>query len=147
MHIGPVGVAVILLLGVVVAFLVPVLLQLRRTLTRIETFLDETGTRLDRVLDEANGTLVRLNRISAELEQGTEHVRTLAASAGELGKTLGSLRASLPTAAALGTALGPVFIALLQALMARWAARTAAPPAAGAGSEGAAPRPPEGVKP
>ena len=146
MHIGPVAIAVIVLLAVVVAFLVPVLLQLRRTLTSLEHFLDTTGKRLEQVLDEANGTLARLNRISAELEAGTEHVRSLATAAGDLGRTFTSLRASIPTAAALGTALGPALVALAQALLSRWTSGAAAPaagPADGGGPSSAA----QGVKP
>ena len=136
----------LLLMAVVVGFTLPVLVQLRRTLSSAQKVLDESGGRLTVVLDEAASAIARLNRVSEELEKGATHARTLMDVAGDLGGTLSSLRQSIPTAAALGSTLGPVLASVVQSLFSRWTGGPAASAGTASGtsaSAAAAPAPVE----
>lgn len=112
-----VGIVLLVLLGVLVGAAVPVLLQLRRTLRTAETFLEATGRRLDRTLDETTRAAERINRFAGELESGVEHARALFDAARELGETVHALRDGARQLSIVGSAIGPALSAAIQAFL------------------------------
>ncbi|HEX4825169.1 MAG TPA: DUF948 domain-containing protein [Candidatus Polarisedimenticolaceae bacterium] len=90
------------LAAVVVAAVVPALIQLRRTLMTAERTLESTGKRVDETLVQLAATLERVNRASAELEKGVHRVSGLLESLGTAGDALMNIRASIGRVAAVG---------------------------------------------
>jgi|GEM_PF-4879581 uncharacterized protein YoxC len=65
---------VIIVIGVLI---VPVILELRRTLRRINNFLDSTEQSLTPAIDNLNSTIERINSIMADIQlvsQGTKEM-------------------------------------------------------------------------
>lgn len=108
----------LVLLALVVGIAVPVLLQLRRTLRRLERFLDETGPRLNRTLDQTDEAAARIDRIGAEVEDSLRGLRDLAGAASGLGSALRQVQDSARAIASIGGALGPAIVAAVRALFA-----------------------------
>lgn len=106
----------VVLLAVLVGAAVPVLLQLRRTLRRAETFLDETGPRLQRSLDSVDRIALRADRITGDLEKDLDRARGLLESVAEFGGSLRQMQGSLRTVASVGAAIGPAVAAGARAL-------------------------------
>jgi ABC-type transporter Mla subunit MlaD len=67
----------LVLVALLVAPGVLALLELRTTLRELRVFLQDTGGRLNRTLDEAGKALQDLNRASASVQQGAERLRVL----------------------------------------------------------------------
>ena len=109
---------VVILLAVLVGALVPVLVQLRRTLQSAEKVLSTTGPRLDRTLDEVNEAAVRINRLGVRLEKDAEGLGVFTDAVAGLGRSLKQAQDSLRVVAAVGTAVGPAVAAGLRALFA-----------------------------
>ena len=104
------------LLAVLVGALVPVLLQLRRTLQSAETVLNATGPRVDRTLDEVKEAAARINRLGRSLEQDAAGLHAFADAAAGLGRTLRQAQETLRLTTAVGAAVGPAIAAALRAL-------------------------------
>jgi uncharacterized protein YoxC len=108
----------VVLLAVLVGALVPVLFQLRVTLKSAQRFLESTGRRLDRTLDEVSETTQRLNRLGSEFEEGANHAQVFFKSIGELGRSLAEIRELVHTAAAFSGAVAPAVVAAARAIFA-----------------------------
>ncbi len=72
---------VVILLG----FLIPVILQLRKTAKSAENFLKVTQESLAPLLSELKESAERLNKISEDIEDSVSNVRHLANAVGEIG--------------------------------------------------------------
>lgn len=72
---------VVILLG----FLIPVILQLRKTAKSVENFLKATQESLTPLLSELKESAERLNKISENIEGAVSNVRHLANAVGEIG--------------------------------------------------------------
>lgn len=108
-----VGVA---LLGVLIGFALPVLIQAFLALRSARTLMDRLGPKLDATLSDVRQATQRINRAGAGLETSVKRTQTLFRTVGDLADSLQRLRGSLRTAAALGAALGPALSAGLRAL-------------------------------
>jgi uncharacterized protein YoxC len=111
----PVAAAWILvaLVAVLVAFAVPALWQLRKTLRAAEQTLETTGKRVNEALDGLTVTLARVNRAAEELENGMGRVSNLLTALGGIGDAIVRFRSSFGTIASLGSILsGGVMAAL-----------------------------------
>jgi uncharacterized protein YoxC len=100
---------VLLLLAVVVtAVLVPLLLQLLRTLRLLEATLGETRQELLPLLRNLRESSERLNRASAGVETGVEQLQGVFAAIGEVRKGIQGLAGSLQhgLGRTIGQALG-----------------------------------------
>ena len=103
------------LLALLVGATIPVLVQLRRTAKSAQQFLEGTGKRLDRALDETIEATGRINRIGTEIERGAEHLKALIDLTADLGRLAGKLRETVRTVATVAAALGPSFVAAARA--------------------------------
>lgn len=103
------------LAGVLVGAAVPALVQLRRTLRTSERFLETTGRRLERTLEEVAGAAGRAGRVAHELEEAATRLRALFDEASALAAAVKSLRGTLESWAAVGSALGPAIAAGIRA--------------------------------
>jgi hypothetical protein len=89
------AIAAVVLVAVLVGVAIPALLQLRRTLRAAEIFLDTTGTRLNRTLDEASQAIATVQRTSASLEGSASELRRLFDAAGSFAQSVGRAGESL----------------------------------------------------
>ena len=113
-------VILLVLLGLVVAFLVPALVQLRRTLRSAEVFLESTRPHLERTLTDLQASAARFNDMTATVEQSLARVRPAMHGATEdLARSINSFRGSLGIVSAVGAALGPALAAGLKAMLTR----------------------------
>jgi uncharacterized protein YoxC len=110
--------------AILVGAAVPALIQLRRTLLTAERTLETTGKRLEETLTQLAATLERVNRASAELEQGVHRVSGLLESLGRAGDALMSIRASLRKVAVFGASTADVVYGLLRTVLGRRRPRT-----------------------
>jgi uncharacterized protein YoxC len=78
--------------GLVAIFLVPVLLELRRTVRTLNSVLKITEESLAPTLRELRSTLANLDRITADINTVTDDVRTFSGSLRQVGKDLHELR-------------------------------------------------------
>jgi len=106
------------LLAVLVGAVVPVLLQLRRTLRSAESVLNSAGPRIDRTLDEVGEAAARINRLGKSLEKDAEGLGVFTDAAAGLGRSLKQAQESLRMMTAVGAAVGPAIAAGLRALFA-----------------------------
>jgi uncharacterized protein YoxC len=83
------------LLAVCVAFLVPLLLQLRRTALRAEQFLGQTEHDLVPLLKELRETSERAAKLARVVEEDFSRVAPLFRSLGEAGQSLHTLTGAL----------------------------------------------------
>jgi uncharacterized protein YoxC len=103
------------LLAVLVGALVPVLVNAAKTLKSIRLFVEGSGPRLQRALDEFTEATMRINRIGATLQEQGDRLKPLVDSVAGVGETLHGLKGSLSTAGAVLRSLVPAFIAGLGA--------------------------------
>jgi uncharacterized protein YoxC len=103
------------LAAILVGAVVPVLLQLRKTLQAAEQTITTTGRHVDETLVKLSETLERVNRASAELEKGVVRVSSLLEALGGVGDALGKVRASVGSMASIGASIGSVLIGALRA--------------------------------
>ena len=108
----------VVLLAVLVGALVPVLLQLRRTLQSAENLLNAAGPRLERTLDEVGEAAARINRLGKTLEKDAEGLGVFTDAAAGLGRSLKQAQESLRVMTAVGSAVGPAIAAGVRALFA-----------------------------
>ena len=109
-------VVVVTLLGVLVGFMLPALIQLFLALRSARALMDRLGPKLDATLTEVRQAAQRLNRAGAGLETSVKRAQALFQTVGDLADSLQRLRGSLRTAAAIGSALGPALAAGLKGL-------------------------------
>jgi len=83
------------LLALCVGFLVPLLVQLRRTAQRAERFLDETERDLGPLLRELRDTSERASRLARVAEEDISRAAPLFRSLGEAGQSLHTLSRTL----------------------------------------------------
>ena len=106
----------LVLLAILVGAGLPALVQLRRTLRSAQTFLDSTGQRLDRTLDEVTDAAARINRLGKSLEEDAEGLRVFTDAAAGLGRSLKQAQESIRLVTVVGGAVGPALVAGLRAL-------------------------------
>jgi len=106
----------LVLLAILVGAGVPALVQLRRTLQSAQTFLDSTGKRLDRTLDEVTDAAARINRLGKSLEKDAEGLRVFTDAAAGLGRSLKQAQESIRLVTVVGSAVGPALVAGLREL-------------------------------
>ena len=110
---APLWVAVALV-AVLVGVTVPVLLQLRRTLTSADQTLDNLDRRLGHALDEVSKTLGYVNRSAEEVERVTKRLGGLFQTMERTGSLLQRARSSLRTVTAIGASVGPMLVAAIR---------------------------------
>jgi|SRR5262245_36304986 len=108
-----------ILLAIIVGALIPVLLQLRKTLRAAETVLGSTGPKIDQTLEEVREAASRINRLGRSLERDAEGLRVFTDAAANLGKSVKQAHDSLRMVTAVGAAVGPAIAAGLRSLFAR----------------------------
>ncbi len=131
----------VVLIALLVGASVPVLIQLHLTLKRAREFMDSTGRRADRALDEVTETSARIGRLAAGLEVGAGDLRVLMESLGTLGRSAREVQETLHVALAAGRAVAPAVVAAARVLFSR--THDDGKPAGeseGAGAEPAGPR-------
>lgn len=94
------------LAALLVGAVIPVLVQLRRSLKAVEETLQSTGRRVNETLD-------RVNRAADSVEQGASRLSGLLESLGALGDMLGSVRSSLGAVTTFGSIFGGSILAAL----------------------------------
>jgi hypothetical protein len=124
------------LLGLVVAFLVPVLVQARRSLRSAEIFLESTRPKVERTLTDLQASTARFNEMTASIERTMARVRpSMSGAAEDLTRSISSFRGSLGIVSAIGAALGPALAAGLKAIVTRGRGGGTDTEAGGAGAE------------
>lgn len=116
---SPASIAVVILLAILVGTAVPVLIQLRQTLKTLQTFLQQTGKRLDEALDEITEAAERVTKLGKELEEGASRMRFLFDVAGDLGNSLAKLRDGVNTATLAAGAVGPAVVSAVKSFFKR----------------------------
>jgi uncharacterized protein YoxC len=106
----------VIVLAILVGALVPVLIQLRKTLRAAESVLGTTGPKLDRTLDEVSEAASRINLLGRSLERDAEGLRVFTDAAANLGRSLKQAQESLRMVTAIGAAVGPAIAAGLRSL-------------------------------
>jgi uncharacterized protein YoxC len=117
-----------ILLAIIVGALIPVLVQLRKTLRAAETVLSTTGPKIDKTLDEVSEAASRINQVGRSLERDAEGLRVFTDAAANLGKSLKQAHDTLRTVTAVGAAVGPAIAAGLRSLFTSARDDEAAPP-------------------
>jgi hypothetical protein len=83
-----IAIIVIVLIVLSAVYLIPVLLQLKKTTRQVDEFLGEARRDLLPMLRELREASERLNRASVHLEKGMSDAGVLLASLGEVGETV-----------------------------------------------------------
>jgi uncharacterized protein YoxC len=87
-----IAVGIVVLVAVVsVAFIVPVLLQLRKTAQEAERLFRRLNEDLPVLFREATQAIQNLNQVAAELREGVARARVLGEAMGEVGQTIHSV--------------------------------------------------------
>ena len=73
---------------VLVAFLVPTLLQIRKTVAESERLLARLNSELPPLLNEMRGMTENVNALAGQARDGVEHAAVLLHAVGELGETV-----------------------------------------------------------
>lgn len=73
---------------VLVGFLVPVLVQIRRTVEESEQLLAKMNADLPPLVEELRTTSKNLNELSSQARQGVEHAAVLLHAVGEVGESV-----------------------------------------------------------
>lgn len=73
---------------VLVAFLVPTLLQIRKTVAESERLLARLNNELPPLLNEMRGMTENVNALAGQARDGVEHAAVLLHAVGELGETV-----------------------------------------------------------
>lgn len=74
--------------AVLVGFLVPVLVQLRKTVEESERLLTKMNAELPPLMEELRTASRNLNELSSQARQGVEHAATLLHAVGEVGESV-----------------------------------------------------------
>lgn len=105
------GWVLVALVAVLVGAVVPVLLQLRKTLKVAEDTLETTGRHVNQALDQLSLTLERVNSAADELDSGVKKVSSLLAALGSVGDALSKVGSTFGTVASLGSIVGGALLA------------------------------------
>jgi uncharacterized protein YoxC len=105
-EVGLIAVAAIVLVG----FLVPLLIQLRKTVEESQRLIQKLNYDLPLLITEATGAAQVVNRAASAVREGTEGAKVLGQAMGAIGATVNNLHAVVRsgTASALSTATGLV---------------------------------------
>lgn len=112
-------VVAVVLVAVLVGTAIPALLQLRRTLRTMETFLETTGVRLNRALDEASEAGAKIRLAAGHIEGGAAKLRKPLGAAGSVADSLGELRESLRGLVGGIASVGPAIAGAIHAVAGR----------------------------
>jgi hypothetical protein len=112
-------VAVIVLLVLFVGVAVPVLLQLRRTLTSAQAFLDTARPQFEKTLEDLTVAAERIQHVAASVEDRVEQAREILATGQQLAGQVGRVGSALRTVTAIGGAVGPAVLAAARAFFIR----------------------------
>lgn len=112
-------VVAVVLVAVLVGTAIPVLLQLRRTLRAMESFLETTGVRLNRTLDEASEAAAKIQLVAGQIEGGAAEFRKVLGAAGSVAESVGELHESLRGMLGGVAAIGPAIAGAIHAVAGR----------------------------
>ncbi|MBI5025235.1 MAG: DUF948 domain-containing protein [Nitrospirae bacterium] len=76
---------------IMVAFLIPTIIQLRRTAKTIDEFLKTTQQSLKPLLDNLDGTVQTTNKIAHGIEDSIRNIRDFAQAVGNIGRLLNDI--------------------------------------------------------
>ena len=108
--------AFVVLFALGIGVVIPVLLELRRTLQAFRDRLDQTTTRFVRSLDEIDKTTSHVNHFADQLIENEREGVGLVAASRDASEALRSLSQALRKASAIGMAVGPAVVAFLTTL-------------------------------
>ena len=106
----------LILMAILVGAIVPVLVQMRRTLKSAEVFIDDAGPRLRRTLDGVDQVTGRLNRIGDGAERSVSRLTPMIEALTTAADTVTRARGRFRSLWAVGAALGPALAAGARAL-------------------------------
>jgi uncharacterized protein YoxC len=95
-EVGVIAVAAVVLVG----FLVPLLIQLRKTVQESERLLQQLNYDLPLLIKEATGAAQVVNRAASAVREGTERAKVLGQAMGAIGDTVNQLHCALRSGAA-----------------------------------------------
>ena len=103
-EVGIIAAAAVVLVG----FLVPLLIQLRKTVQESERLLQQLNYDLPLLIKEATGAAQVVNRAASAVREGTEGAKLLGLAMGAIGDTVNQVHEGIRsvTASAWGTANG-----------------------------------------
>jgi ABC-type transporter Mla subunit MlaD len=109
----------VVLIAVLAGAAVLALLQLRRTLRKVETFLETSGVRLNHALDETSEAASKIHLLAAGLERSAAELEKLLGAASRVADSLGELRESLRGVLGGIVAIGPAIAGAIHAVAGR----------------------------
>ncbi len=112
-------IAVVVLFAILVAVLIPTLLQARTTLVSAQKFLDATQPQVERTLDELTTTAQHLQRVATGIEERVDQAKDILGSAQHVVGQVARLGKSIQTVTAIGAAVGPAVVAAARAFFTR----------------------------
>ncbi|HEY3198272.1 MAG TPA: DUF948 domain-containing protein [Nitrospirales bacterium] len=86
---------IVLSLLVLVLFLVPVLVQLRKTVEESERLLKTLNYDLPLLIKEATGSAQTFNRVSSDVREATERAKVLGQAIGSIGDTVNQIHGAI----------------------------------------------------
>ena len=95
-EIGVIALAAIVL----VAFFVPLLVQLRKTVEQSERLIKSLNYDLPNLIKEATGTAQVLNHVASDVREATERAKVLGQAMGAIGDTVNQIHGAIRTKAA-----------------------------------------------
>ena len=90
---------IVLSLVVLVLFLVPVLVQLRKTVEESERLLKSLNYDLPLLLKEATGSAQTLNRVTSDVREASERAKVLGQAIGSIGDTVNQIHGAIRSGA------------------------------------------------
>ena len=111
-------VAALILLGAFAGVALPALWELRSTLRAARLAIGTTGKRLDVALEAWTQTATRVNRVAAELTDGTDDIKSFLSAVNDFSATIQALRSQIHVATAIGAAVAPAVAAAINAFRA-----------------------------
>ena len=91
---------IVLALVVLVLFLVPVLIQLRRTVEESERLLKNLNYDLPLLIKEATGSAQTFNRVVRDVREATDRAKVLGQAVGSIGDTVNQVHGAIRSGAA-----------------------------------------------
>lgn len=88
-------------LVILVAFIIPVIIEIKKTTTTLREFTQNLDNELKPALHEFQGTLAEAKTLLAEVSARTEEIKTLTTALGETGHNLRAINYALGSAAGL----------------------------------------------
>ena len=85
---------------VLVAFFVPLLIQLRKTVEQSERLIKSLNYDLPNLIKEATGTAQVLNHVASDVREATERAKVLGQAMGAIGDTVNQIHGAIRTKAA-----------------------------------------------